>query len=338
MRRNSHYEDAVAHVSDVNFKGEVMAVDQNKSDGPGFFAWFRRNDKAKNANNNTRDLFMNTILKLFDVESEQSLPQEVRTAMKLKDYGKGRPLTARRIRIVKNAIIDHVANNSALYKGAVNAADLRKQLGQAQTLSGIDDALLPGEENVAEGGNKENVAAFRNKICDDCMLMANGDWDMVTFNLDLKRKLEIKLPDGQRVSNDLDEARDQLAKFATGKDKYSELTEKEKTKVHVLMGILNQGVGHGLLFADGVARGRRRRTATPPRCRWASARTSRSKAMRRTSTAWPRSYRGPRSISRRTPGDHERDVLAEVHVGHQGPLPEGLPVLVRWALRGGRDI
>lgn len=58
-----------------------MAVDQNKSDGPGFFAWFRRNDKAKNANNNTRDLFMNTILKLFDVESEQSLPQAVSIQM-----------------------------------------------------------------------------------------------------------------------------------------------------------------------------------------------------------------------------------------------------------------
>ena len=61
-----------------------------------------RNTKKQDANNATRELFRQSIIDMFGGESR--IPESVKTAMKLEDYGKGKPLSARRIRIVKAAI------------------------------------------------------------------------------------------------------------------------------------------------------------------------------------------------------------------------------------------
>lgn len=76
------------------------------SDAPGdkvggFAAIFRsRADKA--ANNATRELFKSAVAGMFG--GEDRIPESVRDAMKMNDYGKGRPLTARRILAVREAI------------------------------------------------------------------------------------------------------------------------------------------------------------------------------------------------------------------------------------------
>lgn len=61
-----------------------------------------RNAKKQEANNAVRELFRQSIIDMFGGESR--IPESVKTAMKLEDYGKGKPLSARRIRIVKAAI------------------------------------------------------------------------------------------------------------------------------------------------------------------------------------------------------------------------------------------
>ncbi|MBR3221665.1 MAG: hypothetical protein IKF72_05465 [Kiritimatiellae bacterium] len=62
---------------------------------------FRGRD-TKKVNNEVRALFMKTIAEMFG--GERNIPESVKTAMLLKDYGKGKPLTARRIIEVRDAI------------------------------------------------------------------------------------------------------------------------------------------------------------------------------------------------------------------------------------------
>ena len=84
-------EDTVAR-----FKG------MPKGDYKGVFASFARTADMKTANNQVRDLFRRTIADMFG--GEKFIPDIVRDNMKLEDFGKGKPLTARRIQLVKTAI------------------------------------------------------------------------------------------------------------------------------------------------------------------------------------------------------------------------------------------
>lgn len=61
-----------------------------------------RTKTQRAANDNVRTLFRDTIAKMFG--GENHIPDNVRDAMKLEDYGRGKPLTARRIMAVKTAI------------------------------------------------------------------------------------------------------------------------------------------------------------------------------------------------------------------------------------------
>ena len=65
-----------------------------------------RSSGTKQANNYTRTIFKESIAKMFG--GEDHIPDSVKDAMKMNDFGKGRPLTARRILAVK-AAIDQVA-------------------------------------------------------------------------------------------------------------------------------------------------------------------------------------------------------------------------------------
>jgi hypothetical protein len=64
--------------------------------------WFSRTGNDKIDNDRTREIFKAAIVKMFGGESE--IPPEVVKAMEMENYGHGRPLTARRILLVKAAI------------------------------------------------------------------------------------------------------------------------------------------------------------------------------------------------------------------------------------------
>ena len=64
------------------------------------------------------------------------------------------------------------------------------------------------------------------------------------------------LPNGKQLTRDFEKARDELAAFVTGdpQAKYDGLADKKaKAKVLILMSILNQRIGQGLLNGDGLA-------------------------------------------------------------------------------------
>ena len=96
---------AIATKGDIAVGGGTPLEERNinvapKGDWVGN-VWFRKDD-AKAANNEVRELFKKTIIDMFG--GEKNIPDSVKDAMLMKDYGCGKPLTARRILAVKKAI------------------------------------------------------------------------------------------------------------------------------------------------------------------------------------------------------------------------------------------
>ena len=87
----------VARLEPVGLAGHEIAATKLDS----VHAFIRSRD-AKQANDTVRNLFRQAVADLFGGESR--IPASVKKAMLLSDYGKGKPLTARRILAVKIAI------------------------------------------------------------------------------------------------------------------------------------------------------------------------------------------------------------------------------------------
>ena len=89
--------------------------------GDGVWHFFR-GAAHRNANNEIRNLFKNTVLEMCGAKTLEELPEKVRIAMKISDYdGKGHPLTAKRIKLVHKALaetLDPIGKNPLTEKQA----------------------------------------------------------------------------------------------------------------------------------------------------------------------------------------------------------------------------
>lgn len=81
--------------------GESRKISAKGGDWVWNFGRFKAN---QDTNNEVRKLFMDTILDMYGAKDVKELPEPVQRAMKLEDYGKGKPLTARRIMTVHKVI------------------------------------------------------------------------------------------------------------------------------------------------------------------------------------------------------------------------------------------
>ena len=117
------------------FSGSTITVQSNDKVG----AFFRKGT-VKNANNEARTLFRNAIIDMYGGESK--IPESVKTAMLLKDYGHGKPLTARRIMAVKAAID---AEGSASKAGATERQRLESFSTPELRKSAIELGFSKGE-------------------------------------------------------------------------------------------------------------------------------------------------------------------------------------------------
>ena len=82
----------------------IMTIGTSKTDS--VHKWTRGVDEW-NANDNTRALFRKAVVDMFG--NEARIPESVKKAMLLSDYGQGKPLTARRILAVKAAVDAHLS-------------------------------------------------------------------------------------------------------------------------------------------------------------------------------------------------------------------------------------
>ena len=108
----------------------------------------------KTANDDARALFRQSVINMFG--SEDKIPESVRKAMLLKDYGAGKPLTARRIIAVKQAI-EQALNpiqkmTSSVAKAAVKDAAQHAQLSDDQHAQLSDEQIKMATGLVAKYG------------------------------------------------------------------------------------------------------------------------------------------------------------------------------------------
>ena len=95
--------DAKAIASSTGASGFVITAKTTRD----YVGHILRSSSSKQANDAVRTRFMDTILQMFGVTDQNDLPDEVKTAMKLEDYGQGKPLTARRILAVQKVVDAH---------------------------------------------------------------------------------------------------------------------------------------------------------------------------------------------------------------------------------------
>lgn len=107
-----------------------------QNDYKGLFASFWRTSAMKTANNQVRDLFLKTVADMFG--GEKFIPDVVRKNMKLDSFGKGKPLTARRINNVI-AAIESLGSGKFTEPGSV---------AEAKAM-GYSDAELPKLARIA---------------------------------------------------------------------------------------------------------------------------------------------------------------------------------------------
>ena len=117
--------------ADVNSSLALRGITASTTDKA--FAFTRsRVDKAENEA--ARDLFRQSVIDMFG--SESNIPKSVRKAMQMRDYGSGKPLTARRIIAVQQAI-EQALNpmqkmSASVAKAAVKDASRNAGLSPAQ--------------------------------------------------------------------------------------------------------------------------------------------------------------------------------------------------------------
>ena len=191
--------------------GELGGI-VNRTIKPGSGDWVGigvgRLASLKRANNITREAFMNAVGNMFG--GVDHIPDNVKDAMKMQDYGKGKPLTARRILAVK-AAIDAVklgtfqsadAGGIALNMGFVKSefpklARTAHFYAQATGLSELD-AL----KAVAEPNSKPNrLMQYGGRFLDNAENFANGLRLMDSFKDWFTAVRETKNADGNSFAN-----------------------------------------------------------------------------------------------------------------------------------------
>lgn len=90
-------------------RGTLVVGAKSKSD---FIGNIFRSSSSKAANDEVRSQFKSAIMGMFGVTDESKLPDSVKEAMKLDDFGKGKPLTARRILAVQTTVDQYFADKA----------------------------------------------------------------------------------------------------------------------------------------------------------------------------------------------------------------------------------
>ena len=107
-----------------------------KGTGDKAYLLTRRSDADKTANDNVRAAFKDAVSGLFG--GFDKIPQSVKNVMKLGDYGKGRPLTVRRIEAVKMAVVQELNSAGTLQDAdglAIGKDEVMRDLGAREELT-----------------------------------------------------------------------------------------------------------------------------------------------------------------------------------------------------------
>ena len=153
-----------------------------KGTGDKAYLLTRRSDADKTANDNVRAAFKDAVSGLFG--GFDKIPQSVKNVMKLGDYGKGRPLTARRIEAVKMAVVQELnsagtlqdADGLAIGKDEVVAAlkPVYERGAVAECLKGVL-ADISKEVGLGKAVNVHTIRKRHPEMIDDLVRSTSPD-------------------------------------------------------------------------------------------------------------------------------------------------------------------
>lgn len=147
----------------IGQKGPALTVLEHAGDKIGVAGWWKRTALMKRENNTTRDIFRNAVIDMFGGLSK--IPQAVRKAMELDNFnGGGKPLSARRIMLVKTAI-DNLNAGTSPSAGTAPAKII------ADGLKMNAGGLLPAQRGIAA---MTNATAGRTEAAERAFLNGNG--------------------------------------------------------------------------------------------------------------------------------------------------------------------
>ena len=126
-----------------------------------------RRQASRDVNNEVRELFKQAIADMFG--GPDNIPDSVKDAMKMADFGKGKPLTARRILAVKTAV-DQVAADEAKA-----AADEAKAAADAETK--MKDCIANGKDWVQKNYSNWLNKCDVNKLIETAFSSCGGNTD-----------------------------------------------------------------------------------------------------------------------------------------------------------------
>ena len=169
-RIGENQEKAIADARIKKFNGEeVLTIAHAKTDE--VHKWLRTGDEC-DVNDRTRAIFRAAVVNMFGGESK--VPESVKKAMLMEDYDKGKPLTARRILAVKEAIdadgtakarsatirletLDNPANEAAMLAKGYTKAELPRLARAAHFYAEVNHcAEFEALEALTTPGTKAN--------------------------------------------------------------------------------------------------------------------------------------------------------------------------------------
>ena len=162
--QNKADENATAFAQNtIGQKASDFTVSEHAGDKIGVAGWWKRTAMMKRENNTTRDIFRNAVIDMFGGLSK--IPQAVRKAMELDNFnGGGKPLSARRIMLVKTAI-DNLNAGTSPSAGTDPAKII------ADGLKMNAGGLLPAQRGIAA---MTNATAGRTEAAERAFLNGNG--------------------------------------------------------------------------------------------------------------------------------------------------------------------
>jgi len=133
--------------------------------------FFSRKKTQKDLNNEVRDLFKETVLKICGAKTLDDLPKAVRDVMKKGDYDNdGHPLSVRRIRAVTGAILAEAGKETESTSGGAQIQSAPQIDGEDEIESSVDDdedvSFEYDTPDYVAGLPPETEIAFMEFYCD----------------------------------------------------------------------------------------------------------------------------------------------------------------------------
>ena len=216
-RTGENQEKAIADARIKKFNGEeVLTIAHVKTDD--VHKWLRTGDEC-DVNDRTRAIFRAAVVNMFG--GEDRIPASVKKAMLMEDYDKGKPLTARRIMAVKEAIdadgtakarsatirfetIDDPANKAAMLAKGYTKAELPRLARAAHFYAEVNHcAEFEALEALTTPGTKANrLMQYGGRFLESAANFANGLRLMDSFASWFTAVCETKAADrGEKFEN-----------------------------------------------------------------------------------------------------------------------------------------